>query len=180
MNFIISLVFWTILFLISTTAKSFSHNGDWIIAWTVFQVISTVTFSIFVIVAVFYHMSFFRESVRISNRIKKLTKRVSLNEEKYKELSSYYQKYLADEYPKLEKEIFDKISDSKPKELVALLQNYPELKTSIGLATMIEKTSELVEDIYETKKNIDNEIEELDNILTDPWLIWKPKTKIQL
>jgi hypothetical protein len=178
MNFIISLAFWAVLFLVATVSKSFANGEDWVIMWTAMQVITTIVAVIFIIVAVFFHMSLFRESVRIVNRINKLKKRVVLNEEKYSILSAYYQKYLADEYPKLEKEIFNRISDSKPTELVALLQNYPELKTSIGFGDMIKRTSELVEDIYETKKYVDNELEDLDNILTNPWLIWKPKPNV--
>lgn len=178
MNFIISLVVWVFIFLAATLFKNFSHVEDWIYFWTAIQILSAITFSGFLIVAVFYHMRVFRESVKITNKIKKLKNKVVLREQKYKELSEFYEKYLAKEYPNIEKDIFNKISENKPNELMALLQNYPELKTYIGFGDMVNRISELVKDIYETKEYINAQIEDIDNILTNPWLIWKPKTNV--
>jgi hypothetical protein len=175
MNFVISLAFWGILFLIATISKNFTQLGsDWYIAWLVFQVITSIVFIIFSIVSLFYHMHWFKEAAMIKNKIKRLKKEVVLNEEICKELKDFYQKYLAEEYPQFEKDIFLKIAENQPKKLIGLLESYPELKTSVVLKDMIDKTTELVENIYNKKSRIEQEIESLENIKCDNWLIWKP------
>ena len=179
MNFIFSLVLWGFIFLVSTVVKSFTFPGsDGRIACTVFQIIPSAIAFIFIIVAVFYHMAWSREAQKKVNRIKRYKKEADLNKDMYEELRDYYQKYLAEEYPQMERDIFLKIAESQPKELVALLQSYPELKTSTVFMSMIKQTTELVEKIYEKHKHIEQEIEELENIKSDPWLIWKPKVHV--
>lgn len=179
MNFIITLALWGFIFLVSTVTKSFTTPGsDGYIACIVFQIAPSAMAFIFIIVAMFYHMSWFREAQKKVNCIKRYKREADLNNEMYEKLRDYYQKYLAEQYPQMEKDIFLKIAESQPKELVALLQSYPELKTSTVFMSMIKQTTELVEKIYEKYKHIEQEIEDLENIKTDPWLIWKPKVEV--
>ena len=174
MYFIVSFLLWGILFLTATISKTFTTTGsDAELACFVFQVITAVIFVIFFCVSVFYNMTWFREAKRIGNNIERLKKEVVLREAIHKELSEYYKKYLAEEYPQLERDVFLKIAESQPKELVSLLQTYPELKTSVVLKDMITQTTELVEKIYHKKQKTEEQIECLENIKCDPWLILK-------
>ena len=80
-----------------------------------------------------------------------------------------YQKYLAEQYPALEKEIFSNIASNQPKELVALLQAYPELKSSVVLNNMMDKITSLVSNIYEAKRSLAYEEEHLANMRINRW-----------
>ena len=177
MNFIYSLIFWTVCFLITTLFKAsgIEMNPNWVETLLVFQIIFTSVFFIFSVVAFFYTTSEYQNFHMIKNSIKKYRKDLIQKQEKYETLKSYYEKHLAESYPNLEREIFGKIAESQPKELIALFQSYPELKSSTVLTNMMDKITNLIDKIYLTKQSISYEEERIDNIETNPWLIIKPK-----
>ncbi|MDD5649064.1 MAG: hypothetical protein PHF86_01415 [Candidatus Nanoarchaeia archaeon] len=177
MNFIISLVLWAILFLSSAGLKSIS-TGDWKCAFLVFQVIFSITFFIFFIVAIFYQLDWIGASKRIKNSYERQKKALILYEAKNIELKTYYEKYLGNNYPNFEKDIFIKIAENQPKEIMALFQAYPELKSSLTITDLIKNITGLVGEICEIKNNINHDVEKLENIKTDSWLIWKPQIQL--
>jgi hypothetical protein len=177
MNFIISLVLWTILFLSSAGLK-FISTGDWKCTFLVFQVIFGITFFVFFIVAIFYQLDGMRAGKRIKNSYERQKKRLILYEAKNIELRTYYEKYLGNNYPNFEKDIFIKIAENQPKEIMALFQAYPELKSSLTIIDLIKNITELVGEICDIKNNINYDVEKLENIKTDSWLIWKPQIQL--
>jgi len=174
MNFIFTLVLWVLLYLGCTVAKSFVSNQDWLTAFLTGQVVMAFTFIITFITGFFYQINVRKQAKELANKIKKLGKEVVLYEKKYDELKVYYKKYLAEDYPKLERELFEKISENNPKELIALLQSYPELKTSLVFNNMIDRIDKSIQQIINCKLNIDDKVEYLDNIKCDSWLLLKP------
>lgn len=171
MNFIYSLVFWVMCFLVTTLFKHL--NADWIEAMFVLQIIFIIVFFVFTVVAFFYTASERHTARMVKNTIKKYEKDISQQEEKYEKLKEYYEHHLAENYPNMEREVFGKIAESQPKELIALFQAYPELQTSTVLTNMMDKITQLMGKIYDLKENINYCEERLDNIRTNPWLIIK-------
>jgi hypothetical protein len=177
MNFIISLVMWALLFIVSMISGNFAQ-GDWKVFLVGLQVVFAGVFFIFFLVMIFYQMSGLGQANRIRNAYFTHQKKITLHQQKYKELKEYYEKYLATNYPELEKEIFNKITESQPKELTVLLQSYPELKTSLVFSELMKGITSLVDRIYSCRMEADAEIEKLENIKIDSWMIFKPKTTI--
>ena len=114
MYFIYSLVLWAVLFIAATIGKEFAVNSDLITTLIVFQILTSVSFIGFLITAFFYQLDWTRGAQRRVSKIKRLKREVELEEEKYKELKIGYEKYLGEDYPNMEKEIFGKIAEFMP------------------------------------------------------------------
>jgi len=175
MNFIYSFIFWAVCFGITSIFKvsSIDMSANTITTLFVFQILFATVLFIFLIVAFFYAMSERASAITIKNQIHRYNKEVTLAEEKYDKLKDYYEKHLAENYPNMEREIFGKIAESQPKELIALFQSYPELQTSTVLTDMMKQVTNLVDSIYSKKYEIERNEERLSNIRTDPWLLVK-------
>jgi flagellar motor component MotA len=175
MYFIISILLCGVLIIISTLFKNVSTSKDIETLFAILHDVFIISSLIITFVMVFYNMDWNRASKRIYNRIKRIKKDIKLKEDKFKEISEYYNKCISDGFPTLEKDLFLKISDNQPKELMALLQNYPELQSSKLYSDMINSITELISHIYREKEYLYNEFEKLENIQTDGWILIKPK-----
>lgn len=96
-----------------------------------------------------------------------------MSEEKAKELGTYFEKYLGNDFPAFEKEMLTAISQ-KPEKLMALFQTFPELQSSFTLNKLVEKISNLVEGVYHRKSSLENTYEKLRIFYNCPWLLVKP------
>lgn len=177
MNFIYSIGLWLILFLVTTISKNaFNLNENWTNFLVGAQVVFVAMSIIFAIVCFFYQLSERSVYIETINQIKRHQKECDLKKEKYEEVKEYLIKYFAENYPQFEKDIFLKVSEnSKSSELGALLQNFPKLKSSKVFEQLINKLTSLIGDIYESKKDIEWHANRLENVLTNPWVIFKPK-----
>jgi Na+-transporting NADH:ubiquinone oxidoreductase subunit NqrC len=175
MYFIISLLLCSVLFTASTILKTFTTSDEFATFFLILQIIFVVAFFVFLIVMVFYNLDWHRAYKKIYNKINKIKKEIVLSEAKYKELSEYYNKCISDGFPTLEKDLFSKIADNQPKELIALLQNYPELQSSKLYSDMTTSVSHLISSIYIKKNELYENHEKLENIHCDGWILIKPK-----
>jgi hypothetical protein len=171
MNFIYTLVFFALLFIGVFLGKTFVDPTatDTYLFFVVMQWIIGIVSGIFAIVGFFVNMSGRQSYLELKNSYARQESNVRLAEEQYNNLQEKYQKYLAEQYPALEKEIFSNIASNQPKELVALLQAYPELKSSVVLNNMMDKITTLVSNIYEAKRNLAYEEEQLANMRINRW-----------
>lgn len=176
MNFIYSLFFWILTFVGVTAIRHFSVNPSSQDALLVLQWINGLVFLGFLITCIFYQMSKKQELLRIKNAIKRLNKQKTIKTKRYNELKGLYEKYLAEQYPNIEKEIFSKLAE-KPEDLTILLQTFPELKSSNTLSDLIDKSTSLIKSIYDQESRIEYKTEEFNNIKDDSWFF---KSKIEL
>lgn len=171
MNFIYTLVFFALMFIGVFLGKTFVDPTatDTYLFFVVTQWIIGIVSGIFAIVGFFVNMSGRQSYLELKNSYARQESNVRLAEEQYNNLQEKYQKYLAEQYPALEKEIFSNIASNQPKELVALLQAYPELKSSVVLNNMMDKITTLVSNIYEAKRNLAYEEEQIANMRINRW-----------
>jgi len=174
MNFIYTIIMWGIFFLAATITKNISDSEGIINTMMGFQVFFVCLSLIFAIVCFFYQLSENKVYIETANTIKKLVAEVELNKQKYEEIKQYLIKYFAEDYPKFEKEILLATSE-KPAELTALIQAYPKLKSSKVFSELINKLIYLVNQIYDVKKDIEWNRNRRENVLTNTWLLIKPK-----
>ena len=173
MNFIYSIIFWAICFAGVSIPRFFTLSDDADTTFLVLQIIFAAVAFIFGVVAFFYNMDWRRAIIHKKNAIKRYERDKATDTTKYETLKAYYEKHLSENYPNMEKEIFGKIADSQPKELVALFQAYPELQTSKVLTDMMKNITNLVTAIHSNDDQISSIQEDVDNIKEDPWLLFK-------
>jgi len=170
MNFIYTLVFFALIFIGVFFGKTFvDPTLDAYAFFEDLQWIIGVISGIFAIVGFFVNMSGRQSYLALKNNYARQESNVKLAEEEYNNLQEKYQKYLAEQYPALEKEIFSNIASNQSKELVALLQAYPELKSSVVLNNMMDKITFLVSNIYDAKRNLTYVEEKLANRRINRW-----------
>jgi hypothetical protein len=155
--------------------RHIAPTEDWQTAALVFQIIFTAVYIIFFISGFFHHLNHFHGMKRSLNEYKRNKKDLANKQEKLEDLKKYYEDYLAKLYPEIEKEIFNKIADNQPKELVALFQQYPDLKSSVVLKKLTKKVTELYKEVYSSKESVNWRISEIQNSQTNPWILWTPK-----
>ena len=113
----------------------------------------------------------FRERV---NSIKTLRKKEIIRKDKFDFMKKYYEEFLK-LYPDHEKEIFEKIVKSRPKELTVLFEQYPELKSSVVISNLSTEIHKEMDKYFSAKTNIEDEIEKLENIKSNPWFLGLPE-----
>jgi hypothetical protein len=160
--------------------KHIAPTEDWRTAALVFQIIFTATYIIFFISGFFHHLNHFHGLKRSLNEFRRSKKDLVQQQEKLDDLKKYYEEYLAKLYPEIEKEIFNKIADNQPKELVALFQQYPDLKSSVVLKKLTKKVTELYNKLYSSKESFNWRISEIQNSQCNPWILWNPKLPVDI
>lgn len=175
MFYIYSIILFFLASIGCAIGKHFAPTPDWQTAALVFQIIFTATYVIFFISGFFHHMNHFHGIKRSINDYRRYKKDVVQKQEKLEDLKKYYEDYLAKLYPEIEKEIFKKIADNQPKELVALFQQYPDLKSSVVLKKLTKKVTELYNQVYSAKESVNWRVAEIQNSQSNPWILWTPK-----
>ncbi len=178
MYFIYLLILWAIGFIACFFGKmafeiQIVQPGGYFI-FLVFQYIFLGIFGITLIVSVCQQLNLHSEFIKLCEMIKTKKREIELSEEKFKELSTYFEKYLGNDFPAFEKEMLTAISQ-KPEKLTMLFQTFPQLQSSFTLTKLIEKIHDLVHNVYEKKSSLENKYEELRMIYNCPWLIIKPQ-----
>jgi len=143
----------------------------------VFQFIFLIVFSATFIIAVIQQLSLYTRLTEYVEELKRHKAEITLAENKHKELSVYFEKYLGSDFPKFEKEILTTISQ-KPEKLLAIFQTYPELQSSVTLSKLMDHIRKLVENIYDKKHDMEYTRCHIRKIITCPWLLIKPKQDI--
>jgi hypothetical protein len=180
MFYIYSIIFFVLASLGCIVGKHIAPTPDWQTAALVFQIIFTAVYIIFFITGFFHHMNHIQQMNKSINDYKRCKKEVNNKQQKLDDLKKYYEEYLAKLYPEIEKEVFNKIADNQPKELVALFQQYPDLKSSVVLKKLTKKVTELYNQVYSAKENTNWRITELQNSQMNPWILWTPKLPADL
>ena len=140
---------------------------------TIFQYAFLVIFSVTFIVTVIQQLALHTTFKSLLEELKSDEAKIKLAEDKYRELSVYFEKYLGNDFPKFEKEILTAIAQ-KPEKLLAIFQTYPELQSSFTMTKLIDKVDALVHNIYEKRKEAESTKRRINTLLSCPWLIVKP------
>jgi hypothetical protein len=174
MYFIYLLILFAINFIACFFGKTaFDLQSEGYLTVLVFQFIFLGAFGITLIVTVCQQLNLHTEFISLCEKIKTKKKEIELSEAKFKELSTYFEKYLGNDFPAFEKEILTAISQ-KPEKLTMLFQTFPELQSSFTLNKLMENIHGLVNNVYEKKSSLEEKYEELRMIYNCPWLIVKP------
>lgn len=81
-------------------------------------------------------------------------------------LTVEFAKYLADTYPKHEKDIYDKIS---PDKVGMYFAKYPELRASETLVALVNRINELQSDVYDQEINVEQALKDIRSRSRNPW-----------
>jgi hypothetical protein len=85
-----------------------------------------------------------------------------------------------DIFPKFEERILKSLSPGNNKDLIALFQKYPELKSSKHLAKLVDDVSRLVRDIYAEKESLEYIKKKIRTYYANPWFVVKLKISDKL
>ena len=107
------------------------------------------------------------EQIDDSENIQKFSKVEAIYRTKAEALTAEFAKYLAETYPKHERDIYGKISPDK----VALYAvKYPELKASETLMALVAQINKLQSDVYTQQINAEEARKRMRVRLRNPWL----------
>jgi len=107
-------------------------------------------------------------------------RKIQFAEEKYDVLKEYYEKQVLEVFPKFEKTLLEKISPANNKELLALMNEYPDLQSYKLLKDLMEKITSLVNTIYNQKNYLESSYEEIRQYIIDPWILVRIKVQEDL
>jgi hypothetical protein len=97
-------------------------------------------------------------------------------EEKSSELVLSFEKYLLKQYPEMEKQIFESLSPGAANEgLIALLGQYPELRSSEALRNLVNQTRSLFDELYRHKLYLEEIFKKMRYREVSPWVCFLPK-----
>ena len=131
----------------------------------------------FIFVGVFVQFGNYSRQLSRYEEIRKTQTKIELHQEKLDDLTIKFEKLLSDKYPSLEKEIFKDISAQKTSDqLLALLNKYPELKSSHTITQLVKQVRELTDKVYEKKMHLEDLCKTSRYKHISPWLIGMPET----
>ena len=166
---------WTLFFVIVTISKGFVSDPDFHTALVAFQFIFLGIFTINFVIFFFNQLNGHEEFIKQINGIRSSKKKLSIIQEKFDTLKKYYEETLMKLYPDHEKEIFEKIVNSRPKDLSVLLEAYPELKSSVVINDLFENIKKELDELYHKKDKIEDKIQDLKDLKNNPWYLRMPE-----
>lgn len=98
--------------------------------------------------------------------IKKFEKVGAIYRVKAEALTFEFTKHLADEYPKHERDIYEKIG---PDQVTLYVVKYPELKASETLMALVEQINKLQSDVYDQQVKSEEALQRTRVRLRNPW-----------
>lgn len=101
--------------------------------------------------------------------------KIKLGEKKKDELMSYMEEQVLNVFPKFEERVIQSVAPGSNKDLLALFQKYPELKSSKHLAKLVDDVTQLVDGIYSDKRSMEYTKEKIRLYLVNPWFPMKVK-----
>jgi len=128
---------------------------------------------------VWLFVSFLNNLVCYTSQIEKFEdirgslKKLDITKEKQTHLMSEFKLYLADKYPELEKEIFHLITESKSD--IHVILNYPELKSSETLLSLVDQINKLANEVYSYKYSLESEYSKVRFYNLNMWFYLKPQ-----
>jgi len=142
-----------------------------------FIIFFAVVFIGFLVVGFFVQFGNYSEQLKRYEDIRKTQNKIELQQEKLDNLTEKFEKLLSDKYPSLEKEVFENISPQKTNEqLLALLNKYPELKSSHTITQLVKQIRELTDNLYKRKMTLEDYCKTARFKHISPWLLWVPET----
>ncbi len=99
--------------------------------------------------------------------VKKFQKVELIYQDKAGVLTQEFAKYLAEKYPKHEKDIFNKIS---PDKVGLYLVKYPELRASDTMLALVSQINKLQSDVYDQRVKVEQALQQTRVRLRNPWL----------
>lgn len=109
-----------------------------------------------------------QEQINDFENIKKFEKVGAIYHVKAEALTIEFSKHLAEEYPKHERDIYEKIS---PDQVGVYLVKYPELKTSETLMALVEQINKLQSDVYDQQVKSEEALQRTRVRLRNPWAL---------
>lgn len=137
-----------------------------IVAW-----ILTTTAIIWVFATMWGTMDKHNDALHAISRIKKERKDLAQMENSFALLKGDIIKYLSEQYPTFEREIFSKLSPTEAKDLTIYLAKYPELQTNTMLTLLVNQLSNWSKKILEKQENINYGIADLYRLKYSKWTL---------
>lgn len=141
----------------------------------ILTILATITSAIFFIIGVCVSTCEREKQLKDKEKLVKIDNIISIFREKATVLTEEFKLYLL-EYPKIEKEIFDKI---KPSNAGMYFVQYPELKSSEVLIQLTKEISSLQGCVYREMENKEGVLAQTRYRPNNPWVLpfFVPKIK---
>jgi hypothetical protein len=105
--------------------------------------------------------------------VKTRQKKIVFAEEKHTQLNEFYERQVLEVYPEFERKLLEALGPGKNTDLIALFQQYPELQSSKLLRQMVGNISNLVDNIYNRKENLEYTLEQIRVYQSNSWVLFK-------
>lgn len=141
-----------------------------------FGIAAVFFFVVVLLVFLITNFATYSGQIKRFEEIRATNQKIILLEEKYSSLAKSFSYYLAEKYPAYEKEMFEKISPASAEgNLLALLSQYPELRSSETLGKLVDQISALAGDLYEKKLSLEDICKTIRYKEKSPWILILPK-----
>lgn len=160
---------------ISTVCKGFTSDPEIQLIFLVFQIIFGAISGINFFIFFFSNLDAQHQFVKQINSIRTLAKKIVITQEKFDILKKYYEENLMKLYPEHEKDIFEQIASSRPKDLNVLLEKYPKLKSSAVIEKLFRDLKDEMDNLYQKKSKYEDKVQYLYNMKHNPWLLLLPE-----
>ncbi len=174
MNFIYSIIFFvlfsTISFLLSGITEG-DIGGFFYIAGFLLGIISVI----FVVVGFFHNLETRESQKRDIARIRTYKKKIVHRESLMTDYKTEMEDSLTKLYPAYEKEMFKSMTPADAENLSVFLAKYPELKFNGVLESFTDNLTEMLTNVNETKRYLEDTYEDIKIRNENDWFILKVK-----
>lgn len=117
----------------------------------------------------------YSNQLKIFEDVRGIKKKINILNHRYNYLYATFNEHLSNEYPSIEKEIFNKISPSSSPNLNIIFANYPQLKSSFTLCKLVDETKIIADDMYNQELKAQELYIKIRYNKENPWIIIKAK-----
>ena len=143
-------------------AKAMNPNSDWDEGGSFFSVVTVIVVMIGFIVSSLAWSS----QINDFEDIERYRNVEDIYQTKAEVLTTEFAKYLAENYPEHERDIYDKIS---PDKVNLYFAKYPELRASETLVILVDRINQLQTDVYDQQISVEQILKNTRFRLRNPW-----------
>ena len=171
MFFIYTVFMFLLLSASSLLTMSLSGNKEVFLPITIVFAVLALGFAV---VGFFINLTQWDSQIKRFESVRKDKKLLKIKRTQFDGLKKDWIQYLSVEYPDFEKDVFEKMSPTEKSDLKMYFVKYPELNSSSMFKLLIQKISEMSDEIYKLDRDLELESSQIRSQFQNQWLIIKP------
>jgi len=116
-----------------------------------------------------------QEMLGVVEGVTTIKNKIVLRMAKKDDTMKYMEEQMLNVFPKFEERVLKSLSPNSNTDLIALFQQYPELKSSKHLSDLVNDYDEMVKSIYDEKESLEYKKGNIREYLRNPWFFYTIK-----